>query len=111
MLSFEDLMAEVEAETQEKGLKFKAKDGKTVLLKPVALLGRAELLNVMAMLPQLASDDVSSETKIDLAAQILVCVADKKASLQKSLDELPPLKNLTIVEQWMEAQGDELPES
>ena len=111
MLSFDDLMSDVEQEVEEKGLPFKCKDGKITLLRPVLLLGGAELKNVLALLPKLADEKVDVHDKLEYAAAILIAAADNKVSLRKSLDALPPTKYLDIVSEWTEKAGTDLPES
>lgn len=110
-MRFADLMTEVNQEAEEKGLPFVAKDGKTVLLRPVMLLSEMEMKTVLGLLPKLNNDDVSVEEKLSYAGTILVAAADRKDSLKRSLAELPPIKHLKIVEAWMAKAGSEVPES
>lgn len=111
MLDFNELMAEATKTAEEEGLKFKAKDGKVVLLRPLLQLSAVELKNVMTLLPKVSDKKTEDTDKLDYAAMILVAVADKKDSMRKSLDALPLVSAIKILEEWMEKAGSDLPES
>lgn len=108
-LSFDDLMAEAETEAQAKGLEFVAKGGVTVLLRPLLLLSKAELKNVTVLLDKVQKEDATIDARLDAVDAIMLCAADKKDALKRSLAELPPTMRTKIFEAWMKAA--DLPEA
>lgn len=108
-LSFDDLMAEAEQETKAKGLDFTAKDGSKVLLRPLMMLGKVELKNVLALVKRVQNEDAEIDARLDAIDAILVAAADRKDPLKKSLAELPPSMRTRIFEEWMKAA--DLPEA
>ncbi|MER7208537.1 hypothetical protein ABT340_15810 [Streptosporangium sp. NPDC000239] len=103
VLNYEDLVAEVDSELDEKGLKFLAKDGKTVVLRPVLLLGKDELKVVQTLLKVVTDNDRDAFERIDAIDAMLIASADKKDSLKKSLADLPPTMRTKIFDAWMKA--------
>lgn len=102
-LSYNDLLAEVEAEKEEKSLEFVAKDGNTVQIRPLLLLSKDELKTAKSLLPKLQDKDGDPFEKIDVMDAILVAAADRKDSLKKSLADLPPQVHARIFSAWLEA--------
>ncbi|GII83294.1 hypothetical protein Ssi03_12840 [Sphaerisporangium siamense] len=103
VLKYEDLVADVEREQVEKGLEFVAKDGKTVLLRPILLLSKDELAVVRGLLPTVTNNEADPFDRIDAIGRILVAASDKKDSLKKSLADLPPHFHTRIFDDWMKA--------
>ncbi|SFI81795.1 hypothetical protein SAMN05216275_10573 [Streptosporangium canum] len=103
VLRYEDLVEEVERETADKGLPFLAKDGKTVILRPIMLLGKEELKVVQALLKVIGDDTADTFARIDAMENMLIAAADKKDSLKKSLADLPPQIRTKVFNAWMEA--------
>lgn len=103
VLKFEDLIDEVDRELAEKGLEFIAKDGKTVMLRPVLLLGKDELKVVQVLLKVLTDDSKDAFERLEAIDAMLIASANKKESLKKSLAELPPQIRTRIFDAWMQA--------
>lgn len=108
-LSFDDLMAEVETESEADGLTFTAKGGTVVLLRPLLLLSKVELKNVTLLIEKVQKEDATIDARLDAMDAIMVCAADKKDALRKSLTELPTAKRTKMFEAWMKAA--DLPEA
>lgn len=108
-LSFDDLMAEAVAESKAKGLEFVAKGGETVLIRPLLLLSKTELKNIMALLKRVENDEADIVDRLDSVDAILVAAADRKEALKRSLAELPPAMRTRVFEAWMQAA--DLPEA
>jgi hypothetical protein len=103
VLKYEDLLADVERELAEKGLEFVAKDGKTVVLRPILLLSKDELAVVRSLLPTVSNDEADPFDRIDAMDRMLIAAADKKDSFKKSLVELPPQMHTRVFDAWMKA--------
>jgi hypothetical protein len=102
-LNYKDLLAEVEQEKTDKSLPFVAKDGKTVLLRPILLLGEDELKVVQVLIKQIGDDKADSLDRLGAIDNLLVAVADKKDSMKKSLADLPPGIHARIFNEWNKA--------
>ncbi|MGN9782764.1 hypothetical protein ACTMTF_15130 [Nonomuraea sp. ZG12] len=102
-LNYADLIAEVEQEKADKSLPFVAKDGKTVLLRPILLLSDAELKTVQVLIKKIGDDDADSIDRLTAIDHLLAAVADKKDSLKKSLADLPPGFHARIFNEWNKA--------
>lgn len=103
VLKYEDLVDEVERELVAKGLEFLAKDGKTVLLRPILFLGKDELKVVQTLLKVVGDETRDTFERIDAMDAMLVAAADKKDSLKKSLADLPTQIHTRIFDAWMKA--------
>jgi len=117
-LSFDDLMAEAKEEAKATGLEFVAKGGTKVLLRPILMLSKTEVKNILALLDKLnavkSSKDGDQDTEaviemFDSVDQVLICAADRKDPMRKSLADLPPKSRMQIFEAWMKAA--EVPEA
>ncbi|MEU4726540.1 hypothetical protein AB0G06_43675 [Nonomuraea dietziae] len=102
-LNYADLMAEVSKARTEQSLPFVAKDGKTVLLRPLLLLGDDELKVIKALLPTVQDKDGDAFKKLEAITTILVAAADKKDSFKKSLADLPQQVHARIFNEWIDA--------
>ena len=112
-LSFDDLKKSVDEQVAEKGVYFKAKDGKKVTLRPLMLLNDAELKVVKTLMESVSKEQDKDEQDVirlgESINQILVAAADVKESLKKSLAELPFETRIEIFNAWMggdEEQGE-----
>lgn len=108
-LLFDDLMDEVESESEAKGLTFTAKNGEIVLLRPLLMLSKVELKNASLLIEKVQNADLPIDARLDAVDAIMICAADRKDALKKSLVELPPAMRMRIFESWMKAA--DLPEA
>jgi hypothetical protein len=108
-LSYEDLMAESEAEAEAKGLPFIAKGGVATVFRPIMFLDNKEMKVVLALAESMQDDKLSTDAKIDAVNAILIAAADKKDAVKKSLADLPLPARMRIFEEWMKAA--DLPEA
>ncbi|MEU7830384.1 hypothetical protein [Nonomuraea sp. NPDC049129] len=99
-LNYADLVAEAELEMAEKSLEFIAKDGKTVMLRPLLLLSKDELKTVQVLLKKVADQEADSLDRLAAIDNILVAVSDRKDSLKKSLADLPPAMHARVFNEW-----------
>lgn len=112
VLRYEDLLEDVNRELTEKGLEFIAKDGKTVILRPVLLLGKEELKVVTTLLNVVGDEDADTFVRIEAMDSMLLAAADKKQPLRDSLETLPPQIRTRVFDAWMKAgNGDALGEA
>ncbi|GAA3537176.1 hypothetical protein GCM10022419_016250 [Nonomuraea rosea] len=101
VLKYDDLIADVERELEENGLHFIAKDGTTVVLRPILLLGKDELKVVQTLLEKVGDDDADTFAKIEAIDAMLIAAADKKQALKDSLGDLPPQIRTRVFDAWM----------
>ncbi|MER5643949.1 hypothetical protein [Streptosporangium sp. NPDC002524] len=112
VLKYEDLVEDVKRELAAKGLEFHAKDGETVTLRPVLLLGKEELKVVTTLLNVVSDEGADTFARIEAMDAMLIASADKKKSLKNSLDDLPPQIRTRVFDAWMKAgNGDALGEA
>jgi hypothetical protein len=102
-MSFDELMAEAKQEAVENGLDFTAKDKTEVLLRPILLLSKQEIKNVMALAKKVGDDKVDIDAQLDAVDQMLVCAADRKDAMKKSVTDLPPKAKMKVMKAWLEA--------
>lgn len=100
-LNYLDMMEEAAAESADKTLTFTAKDGEVVTLSALDTLSRADLKLVTKLIDILNDDKVSTDVKLNTIDQILGAVADKKDSLDESLEDMPLKARMKIFEAWM----------
>lgn len=109
VLKYADLVADVKRESDENGLDFEAKDGTTVRLRPIVLLGKDELKVVQTLVKVVSDEDRDTYERIEAMDNMLIAAADKKASLKDSLADLPPQYHARVFDAWMKAAA--LPEA
>lgn len=102
-LRYDDLVADLERESKERGLTFEGKNGKSILLRPVDLLSDAETKVVNALLPVVVDEGADFEKKMDAVDRIMKAAADKKTEWENSVKDLPPTVRVRIFEAWMES--------
>ncbi|MFI6319751.1 hypothetical protein ACIBG8_19610 [Nonomuraea sp. NPDC050556] len=109
VLKFDDLKADVDRELRAKGLEFIAKNGDTVLLRPVMLLGKEELKVVRTLLEVIQDDKSDAFTRLEAMDSMMIAASDGKKAFKDSLAELPPQIRSKIFDAWM--KGGELGEA
>jgi DNA replication initiation complex subunit (GINS family) len=109
-LKYDDLVADLEREYQEKGLKFVTKSGKEVLLRPINLLTDAETKVVNALLPTIVDEDTDFEKRMDAIDRVMKAAVDKKTEWDASVKDLPPTVRVRILEAWL-GSDDEVGEA
>lgn len=102
-MNYQDLLAEVNRELEENGLHFTCKDGSTVTLRPVALLGDEELEAVEELLSVVADDDAENHARIKAMDSMLLLAAGDEPAFKESLFDIPPQHRTKIFEAWMKA--------
>lgn len=100
-LNYADLMADAAEEAAASTLTFVAKDGKTVLIRPIDSLGKADLNLVMKYIDIVGDDKVATETKLDTIDLIIITASDLKKSMTASLEDMPIKVKMKIFETWM----------
>ncbi|TDB90909.1 hypothetical protein E1264_03530 [Actinomadura sp. KC216] len=105
-LKYDDLVADLEREYQEKGLTFVGKNGKNILLRPINLLNDAETKVVNALLPTVTDEDSDFEKRVDAIDRIMKAAADKKTEWDASVKDLPPTVRVRILEAWLESDPE-----
>jgi hypothetical protein len=102
-LLYDDLIADMNKQVEDKSLFFTAKDGTRVCLRPIMLLHDNELKVVQTLMKSLDKDDTDIEAQIATVDRMLIAVADKKKAFETSLKDFPPAIRTQIFEKWMEA--------
>lgn len=103
VLKYEDLLAEVNREREENGLHFTCKDGRTVTLSPVTILGDEELKVVEELLSVVSDDDAENHVRLEAMDSMLLAAAGNSAAFKESLFDIPPQYRTKIFEAWMAA--------